>query len=99
MIRATLDIYTKHLRANGKTYCAYCGKEINPDIEIDHGETTEYYHCHCEDALKEIEIKQKIKEIEQRISAYEAEMNHLTLSLPRPKYTTTTKTMIKLIKI
>ena len=67
MIRANLSYDTKHFqtyRKEGsvtvfdKAYCVYCGKEIQPDTEIDHHETCDYYHCDCEDAKKEIALQQ-----------------------------------------
>lgn len=61
MIYAKLNMNTEVIKIDGETYCAYCGKKVKPDTEIDHYETTEYYHCDCEKALKEIWVKQEIK--------------------------------------
>lgn len=64
---------------DGKIYCAYCGKEIPADTEIDHHEETNYYHCDCEDALEEIRIRREITEHERQIVKLSNEM-------PEPKY-------------
>lgn len=63
------------VRCSEKVYCAYCGKEIQPDSEIDHGEVRDYYHCDCEDALKEIEIIKKIASLERDIQNLRRELS------------------------
>lgn len=51
-----------------------------------------YYHCDCEDALKEIEIRQKLVQLEKN-------MRELQLSMPKTKYTKQKVTVDKLVKI
>lgn len=90
MINAKLDYNTKSIKHNGKVYCAYFGSEIKHDTEIDGYDSWDYYHCDCEDALKEIEIANQIKEVEK-------EINRLKGSMPKVKYGLVTETNIKLI--
>lgn len=80
MISAKLQINTKFIYIDSNhVYCAYCGKEISPDTEIDHHEVTNFYHCDCPDALKDIEIQQEINH-------HRAEIDKLSSSFPAPKY-------------
>ena len=79
MIRAKLEYSTKHFAFEKKAICSYCGKEIQPDSEFDHHETYTYYHCDCEDAIKEIEINNAILKKQQ-------EIRELNSSMPKAKY-------------
>ena len=82
---ARLPLDTRHIinPENNERYCAYCGKKIEADYdyEID----TNFYHCDCEDALKEIAIIEKIGELGKE--------------MPSPKYELTKKTVIEIKKI
>ncbi|WQJ53438.1 MAG: hypothetical protein [Wendovervirus sonii] len=78
MINAKISKNTKNLFLNNKHYCAYCGKEILPDIEIDHGDRTEYYHCDCVFALKEIDIQSEIHICQNQIKKFEAKIKKLS---------------------
>lgn len=95
MIRAKLEYSTKNLDLNQKKYCIYCGKEIESDSEIDHNEYTNYYHCDCEDALKEIEIHKKIMQLKEEIKLKENEIKKLNDSIPKNKYAVI-KTLVKI---
>ena len=75
---------------DGKIYCAYCGKEIPADTEIDHHEETNYYHCDCEDALEEIRIRKEIAEHERQIEK-------LRNMFPVPRYQSAVKIVIEKI--
>ena len=87
MISAKLEYNTKSIKTEGKVFCAYCGKEIHPDREIDEGYYDyDYYHCDCEDALKEIEIQKQIESKKKDIRAIEAEINRLIHSMPQVHY-------------
>ena len=90
MIRAKLEQNTCYLENDGKVHCVYCGNEILPDVEIDHGERTNYYHCQCENALKELKIKEEIKN-------HELAIKNLMSIFPKPKYkiVSTIKTELK----
>lgn len=63
MIRAKIPQDTKHFTINGVVHCSYCGKEIQPDTEIDHHETCDYYHCDCKDAQKELWVRKECKRV------------------------------------
>ena len=93
MVRAKLEYTTRNIRGEGKVFCAYCGKEIRPDTEIDHYETCDYYHCDCEDALKEIDIHNAIRQKEK-------EIEELERSMPKIKYTikVVKKEIVKIIE-
>ncbi len=91
MIRAKLEYNTNHLNYYNKCYCSYCGKEIKADTEIDNHESFDYYHCDCEDALKEIELYKEIKKLEERII-------ELKSSMPKAKYGIVKKVLIEEIK-
>ena len=76
-----LQMNTRALEINGHKFCAYCGEQI-PFDEIWDKDTriSEYfYHCDCEDAKKEIEIKKKIRSLETEIIS-------LKRDFPREKY-------------
>lgn len=81
MIRAKLERSTKNLNIDGVHYCAYCGKEIKPDSEIDHHEQTDYYHCDCPDALKEIEIDRRLAELKKERVMLEEEMPRVKFAI------------------
>ena len=85
---AKLEYNTKNIELDGKKYCAYCGSEIKPDTEWDEHYDYSYYHCDCEDALKEIEIHEKMVEVER-------ELSNLRAMMPKPKYKLVTETSIK----
>ena len=57
MIRAKKARNTKHFMHNGEAYCEYCGQKITPDCESDHYEVIKYYHCVCDDAIKQNDIR------------------------------------------
>ena len=78
---------------NGEAYCEYCGQKITPDCESDHYEVIEYYHCDCNDAIKQMDIEDKIKEI------YRTQILPLRNSFPEVKYTLQTKTVCEITKI
>ena len=78
---------------NGEAYCEYGGKKIAPDCESDHYEVTEYYHCDCDDAIKQMDIEDKIKEI------YRTQIVPLQNSLPEAKYALKSKTVFEISKI
>ena len=84
---------TKHFMHNGEAYCEYCGQKITPDCESDYYEVTEYYHCDCNDAIKQMDIEDKIKEI------YRTQIIPLQNSLPEIKYALETKTVFEISKI
>lgn len=86
MIYARLNYNTKHLNVDGKKYCAYCGQEIKPDTEIDHHETTEYFHCNCEDALKEIKVYQEIKKLRLESKEITKKIYELEEQYPKPLF-------------
>ena len=86
MIYARLNYNTKHLNVDGKKYCAYCGQEIKPDAEIDHHETTEYFHCDCKDALKEIKISQDITKLKLEINNITYKIFELEKQYPKPHF-------------
>lgn len=89
MIRAKLDYSTQFIGLEDGYYCVYCGKKIKPDTEIDHHEVTEYYHCDCEDALKEIEVHNNIERLKKELKDW---LN----KYPEPKYKIDTKrTLVK----
>ena len=79
---ARLPFDTRHITnpENNERYCAYCGKKI--EVDRDYEIYTDFYHCNCEDALKEIAIKKKIGELRKEI--------------PSPKYELTKKTVIEI---
>jgi len=79
MVRANIEAFTQLIRIGDTRYCAYCGKEMKPDIEIDHGDRTDYWHCDCPDALEEIRIQRKVDELER-------EARRLEETIPKPKY-------------
>ena len=83
MIRAKLEMNTEHIVANNECYCAYCGKKIEPDTEIDHREETHYYHCDCEDAKKEIFIR---KETERITNEFKKNIMELESQWPMIRY-------------
>ena len=83
MIRAKLKMNTEHIVANKECYCAYCGKKIEPDTEIDHHKETHYYHCDCEDAKKEIFIMQEKERITNK---FKKDMMELDNQWPEKKY-------------
>ena len=103
MIRAKLPYDTKHFqtyRKEGsvtvfdKAYCVYCGKEIQPDTEIDHHETCDYYHCDCEDAKKEIALQQDIERLDRELRVKKKELfEHRENGV---RYTT--KTTVEIVK-
>lgn len=80
---AKLSKHTEHIFFENKMRCAYCGKEIKPDVEIDHGEITEYYHCNCEDAQKQLEIDTKKGKL---ASEYHQKLLDLERAYPKAKY-------------
>ena len=84
---------TKHFMHNGEAYCEYCGQKITPDCESDHYEVIKYYHCDCDDAIKQMDIEDKIKEI------YRTQILPLQNSLPEIKYALETKTVFEISKI
>ena len=84
MRRANLEIDTEAIKVNGEIHCAYCGKKIEPDTEIDHHEETHYYHCDCEDAKKEIFITQEKQRITNK---FKQDMKNLDEQWPDAKYT------------
>ena len=86
MINAKLPYNTKSLKIDGKRYCVYCGQEIKPDTEIDHHETTEYFHCDCEDALKEIKIYQEIKKLQLENQNIVRKIYKLEEQYPKPLF-------------
>lgn len=88
MIRANLEYTTHNIILDECHYCAYCGKPIEPDVEIDHGDRTEYYHCNCENAMKEIGLMKEIK-------AYKDKIRMLQAEIPKPRYES--KTIKKLV--
>ena len=55
-------------------YCAYCGKEMKTRQELDDWDYRTYHYCDCEDARKEEEIMDKIRELERQLpkEKYEA---------------------------
>lgn len=94
MICAKKARNTKHFMHNGEAYCEYCGQKITPDCESDHYEAvTEYYHCDCDDAIKQMGIEDKIKEI------YRTQIIPLQNSLPEIKYALEAKTVYEISKI
>lgn len=93
MIRAKRARNTRHFMHNGEAYCEYCGQKITPDCESDHYEVTEYYHCTCDDAIKQMDIEDKIKEI------YRTQITPLRNSFPKIKYALGTKTVYEITKI
>lgn len=93
MIHAKKSRNTKHFMHNGEAYCEYCGQKITPDCESDHYEITKYYHCDCDDAIKQMDIEDKIKKI------YETQILPLRNSFPEVKYTLETKTVCEITKI
>lgn len=93
MIHAKNARNTKHFMHNGEAYCEYCGQKIMPDCESDHYEVIEYYHCTCDDAIKQMDIEDKIKEI------YRTQIMPLRNSFPKIKYALGTKTVCEITKI
>ena len=91
MINAKLSYSTKNVDINNKKYCLYCGKEIQPDTEIDHHESYNYYHCDCKDALKEIKIRNEIINLESKI-------RFVKQSLPKEKFAIKKEEIYKLVK-
>ena len=83
MRRAKLEIDTEAIKVNGEIHCAYCGKKIEPDTEIDHGDTYDYHHCDCEDARLEIQLKNDIKFLD---ADYKRRRFELENRLPKRKY-------------
>ena len=83
MTRAQLEMNTENIVVNGDVCCAYCGRKIKPDTEIDHHEVTEYYHCDCEDAKKEIYVRQERKKI---MDEYRRNIEWLDSQYPKPKF-------------
>lgn len=81
---------TRHISYNGKIYCAYCGKEIKPDCDYDHYDVDTYWHCDCDDALKEIEIAEDISKLKVEITLLTKDLNNriseLVKSRPKVKY-------------
>jgi len=77
MIHAKLPLNTKYLYFDNKVYCAYCGKEIQADTEIDHYETTEYYHCDCNDARHEIDLIRQIQKKKEELKQIKNELSEL----------------------
>lgn len=83
MIRAKLEIDTRTVTVNGEIHCVYCGKKIEPDTEIDHHETYSYYHCDCEDAKKEIFIRQEKERLTEK---FKQDMKDLDNQWSEEKY-------------
>ena len=84
MLCAKLPYNTQYIHHKGKVYCAYCGKELIEDNTTDHYEIVEqYYHCDCEDAKKEISIKQEIQKVTKE---YDNKIYELKKSIPKRKY-------------
>ena len=79
MIKAKLQYNTKNIYHNKKCYCAYCGKEIPEDVECHPYSPVYFYHCDCEDAMKEIGIYNKIAKKQE-------EIQELQRSIPKAKY-------------
>ena len=71
--------HTKNIVNNEKHYCAYCGKELFPYVEMDHYEEYTYYHCDCQDANYEHELQIKL-------NALKDEMENICRQFPKPKY-------------
>lgn len=94
MIHAKIERDTKFITIDGHNYCAYCGKEIKPDTEIDHYETYNYYHCDCPDALKQIKIEDEIKTLNIK---HKKDLSVLEAQLPKLKFERITKTTLKKI--
>lgn len=94
MIRAKLERSTKFIEMDGKYYCSYCGKELSADATLDHHENTLYFHCDCEDAVKQMEVEDKMKEVSTR---FRLELIELESQLPKEKYGKVTKTLIEKI--
>lgn len=93
MIRAKLEIDTESIKVNGEIHCAYCGKKIEPDTEIDHGDRYEYHHCDCPDAKMEIYIKQEKKRITEE---YKKSIMNLEEMMPKVKYQVERKDVLTL---
>lgn len=61
-------------------YCSYCGKECQSRDEWDERDIVEtYYHCDCEDAQKEVEIRLEISRV---LSNASSEVHDLRAKLP-----------------
>ena len=88
MMCAKIPYNTKHIKHNGEILCAYCCNKIEPDIEVDGYDSWDYYHCNCEDALKEIEIHNEIIKLEKEIEKYKS-------FIPKAKYKLVTETTLK----
>jgi hypothetical protein len=66
------------------TYCAYCGKQLEPEIGWwDRYERVYHYNCDCEDAVLEHEINLKIQEEETK---HREAVYNLKKQLPKAKY-------------
>ena len=74
---------TQGIKHNGVLYCQYCGKPLEHFEDWDRYESTDYYNCNCEDAMKEFE--------------YNLAINYLKNNMPKPKYKL--KTTVELTKI
>ena len=78
---------TQHLKIEDKVYCAFCGKELKPHSAWDEYYETKYYHCDCQDAVKE-------KEIQDKIDNLMAEIKQLTYLQPKTVYKVGTKKVL-----
>lgn len=60
--RERLDYYeTKNFTIGNKILCSYCGKECKESLqEYDEYDFRLHYYCECEDAKKELEIKEEV---------------------------------------
>lgn len=85
--RPKLGYNTQHFEHEHKIYCAYCCKEIKPDVAWDDYDEINYYHCDCEDALKEIELLKEIRNKKEEIESLERQ-------IPKRKYLSRKKWVI-----
>lgn len=70
---------TKHVISNGKCFCVYCGKEIVPITTWDEYFKNNIYHCDCDDANTEHNMK-------LRIAQLEIDIENCRKLLPKPKF-------------
>ena len=89
-IDAKLGFNTQHFEYDRKVHCAYCNKEIEPDSAWDDYDREDFYHCDCEDALKEIDILKQISKKKQEIKSLECQ-------IPKRKYVVKKKEIIEKI--
>ena len=89
-MHAKLGLNTQHFVYGHKVHCAYCNKEIEPDSAWDDYDREDFYHCDCEDALKEIDI---LKQINQK----KREIKSLEYQIPKIKYIVKKKDIIEKI--